>query len=541
MKQIMLFAVGTCLGVIAAVLYVAVYSGPADWSSTESWPDRTTLPANIDSSRSAVDSWVRGGALPDDTLREVLATGSGELRDGDVSAAASEWAFFDPAGFFAHAEAADSIDDLIAGLKILIATDPERVWTIAARFNGPDTPAVNELYLHAVRGMAGRDPYGTIARLEGIATGSQRGAILASIAQGFATIDADAALAWAMGVVPASMDALAKVFETVASTDLLRAYDMTRRVQGEALNAQGLAAAMTDAALRSGQSPASLASSLATRGESGADRLLATVMQQWTLREPESAVAWMSANEAHLTNELATAMAGRLAFEDVVLAAELAGRVPSIVRYQWLDAVASRYGQFDLDQAMNWVTGYQGQPGYDTILARVLSGGLISDAGFVADYIETSDIDFDRGLIQSAAGTLVQQDPVAAVEWAMRLGDAERSAWAIESAVGRWAQTDGASATRWALNQPPGRERDEILDAMMLMSPVSPGVDPAALLGAYDSDAAAQRTLAEVIFRSTRVPRNMLDDSLAQAESLLEYLTSPAMREQAEEQIAMAR
>ncbi len=541
MKQTMLFVVGTCLGAVATVLYLAVYSGPSVWPSADSWSDRAGFQDNADSTRSALDSWVRGGDTPDDTLREVLATGPGALRESHVSAAASEWAFFDPAGFFAHAESADSIDDLIAGLKVLIATDPERVLTIAARFNGPDTPAINELYLHAVRGMAGRDPYGTIARLEGLATGPQRGAILGSIAQGFATFDADAALAWAMAVVPASAEALAKVFETVAATDLLRAYDMTRRVQGGVPNAQSLGIAMADAALRSGQSPASLANSLAARGEPDADNLLSRVMQRWTMREPESAVAWLAGNEAHVTDALTSAMVGQLAFDDVALAAELTGRVPPNARDQWLDAVAYRYGQFDLDQAMNWLAGFQGQSGYDAILVRVLSGGLISDAGFVADYIETSGIESDRGLIQSAARELAQQDPEAGVQWAMRLGDAERSAWAIGAAVGRWAETDVAGATRWALSQPRGRERDQVLDVMMLISPVNPGIDPTALFGAYDSDATAQRTLAEVIFRSTRVPRNMLDASLARAESLLEHLTDPALRERAEEQIATAR
>lgn len=45
-------------------------------------------------------------------------------RSAYLSAAVSEWAFVDPVGFFAHAEAADSIDELIAGLEVLIATDP---------------------------------------------------------------------------------------------------------------------------------------------------------------------------------------------------------------------------------------------------------------------------------------------------------------------------------------------------------------------------------------------------------------------------------
>src|SRR5690606_458804 len=116
-----------------------------------------------------------------------------------------------------------------------------------------------------------------------------------------------AALRWAVSVMPPSPDAVDSVLETVASTELLRAYDLMQQARGGVVNADSLGYAMARAALGSGQAPASLASALAARGEPDADIILSGVMQTWTLQEPERAVAWMAENEAYLTDELTRA------------------------------------------------------------------------------------------------------------------------------------------------------------------------------------------------------------------------------------------
>jgi hypothetical protein len=156
-------------------------------------------------------------------------------------ASVDDWAFFDPAGFFAHAEAATSIDQLIEGLEVLIATDPARVMEIAARFQGKGSRDIDELYLHAIKGMVGRDRYAAVIRLQGVAAGPQRDPILAAISEAYASIDADAALQWAASLVPPAPGALDGVLETVAATDLLRAYELMQQLPGRIANAEVLA------------------------------------------------------------------------------------------------------------------------------------------------------------------------------------------------------------------------------------------------------------------------------------------------------------
>jgi hypothetical protein len=573
MKPIVRFVVGTCCGAVAAFLYLAVDSARSLTSPTELAADRTRNYADSDVAPTVlVSTSERAATEPLNALREALAIESAFTRTNAsagvariwarqdpeaalaaaaevpaasrsdyLDAVAREWAFVDPAGFFAYAEAANSIDELIDGLEVLIATDPQRVFEIAARFNAPAQPDIEALYLHAVRGMAGRDPAGTIARLQFIATGAQRDPILVSIAEAYSAIDAKAALAWAMSVVPPSPDALSEVIETVASGDLLAAYAMLQQVPGGGVSAGSLGTALVEAALRGRQPAAPLASALAVRAEPEAVVLLTRLMQQWAQREPENAVAWMAGNEAYLTDELTSAVVFNIAFEDVSLAAELADRVPPSAQRQWLDAVANRYGQFDAEAGMAWLARYEGVSGYDKLLNSLLGGASRSSPEFVAEYIETSGALFDRNLVLRTASSFVEQNPEAATQWAMRIDDTEHSAWALEGVVDRWSQTDGSAATRWVLSQPRGAARDRLLGTMMLSSAISPSIDPAAILDAYASEATGQRMLAEYIFRATRVPRSMLDDSLARAEPLLELISDPVFRQQAEEQIAAAR
>ena len=575
MRPATLLALGACGGALAAFVFIALAA-----SRTVSTPSATLSDTGLEPNarpQAVLDSATqraaeRAAESPDAALREALALESDAMRTtaaaqvarvwarqdaraalaaaeqlpadyraAFLSAAASEWAFVDPVGFFTYAEAAASIDALIAGLELLIATDPERVFEIAGRFNGPNRPEIEALYLHAIRGMAGRDPVGTAARLQAVATGEQRDPILASIAEAYAVIDADAAFVWAMSVMPPSMDALGKVMETVASNDLLRAYEMLQQVPRNAANTSTLAAAMVDAALRGRQSPAPLASALAVRTEPEAAAMLQSLMQRWVLREPESAVEWMAGNEAWLTDQLARVAVSGLAFEDVGLAAELAQRVPPSAQHLWLDAVANRYGQFNAEAGVDWLVRYEGRQDYDELLTSLLRGATISSPEFVAEYIGTSDIYFDQSLVAQTAMSYVQRNPEAAAQWAMQIDDPEYAEWALEGVVDRWTQRDAPAAARWVLNQPRGSARDRLLDTMLLTSVVNPDADPEAMLAAYSSEASAQRTLSQFIFRSTRVPSGMLDASLARAEAMLEHITDPLFRQQAEDQIEAAR
>jgi hypothetical protein len=313
---------------------------------------------------------------------------------------------------------------------------------------------VDELYLSAVRAMAGRDPAGTIARFQALATGQRRDLILSSIAEGYAHRDPDAALTWVLSLQPLSPDAASTVIRAIAVEDPLRAYEVIRQSGDSGLSIDSLRWMLGAAALESRQDPASIATALVQRYQPEfSDPLVSALLNSWVQQAPDNAMAWLSANRANVTPEAITIMVSTLAFEDVRLAASLFKRVPPEFEFQWLQETAKRYGQFDSDAAVEWVSQFETRPDYDQVLSQMV---LFGDSQFAAALVESSDHAIDSTAISLAANMFAEQDPRSAAEWALRLTDADNAAAAIEGVTTGWLRTDPAAAQRWALETPRG-------------------------------------------------------------------------------------
>jgi hypothetical protein len=274
--------------------------------------------------------------------------------------------------------------------------------------------------------------------------------------------------------------------------------------------------------------------------------VLAALMQIWTPQDPEGAVAWMNDNEAFLTDELTRAAVYNLAFEDVTLAAEFTERVPDGAQTQWLAEVANRYGQFDIAAALRWLPRYEGRPGYAEILNRTLLGAAtlsrsLPQTETVARFIEGTNADVSYESVMRTAYSYAELDPAAATQWALGLSDPERQAWAAASVADGWAGNDAPAAQRWALAQPRGALRDEMLGAILAGGVFYEGLDRRALVQAFSSPAAAQESIYQFIIRDVVNRRDVTAESQAQIEWMLERLTDPELRRQAEARIAAAR
>jgi hypothetical protein len=457
-----------------------------------------------------------------------------------AAAVAQEWAFVDPSGFFAFAESAVSIDHLVDGLELLIATDPEHVLRIAAGHRGAGNTSIDALHLAAVRGMTSRDPPGAIARLEPAAAGRMREPILTSIAEAYAALDMEAALAWAVSLDPPSAASVATVVEAVAAQDLLRAYDLLLGVESGTLNRDSAAHVLIRAALRQGrQAPQSIADALVRRNEPVLkDSLLPGVMSVWTGEDPRGAAAWLAANPAQVTEEMAGRLATGLAFDDVRLAADWIELVPQRFQEKWISTVAFRYGQFDIEEAFTWIDRYVGRQGYLDALTALLGGGTHTSPERVASFVETTSLPIGEDLVASAARALAERDPDAAARWALGLRNREHSTRAAQVVASRWMLTDAAAAQRWVLAQPRGEGRDRLLDRLIMSGQLNEAIDFDALVDAYASDAAMQRTVASFIERAVNTPARGREAWVLQAERMLERLTDPELRRQAEREIA---
>ncbi len=530
-------------------------------SAASATGDSRTLAEILDAFVSQAD------VAPVDALREALALDNGAMRTSAVrqiarvwarqdprlalaqaaalpaevrtlfeSVVATEWAFIDPAGFFAYAEVAASIDHLVQGLYVLIATDPERVWQIAGSHPQLGNEAVATLYLSAVRGMVNRDPRGAITRLEPLATGRQRGPMLNAIAIAYADMDIDAALAWAVSIEPSSADAVSAVLRAIASDDLIRAYDVTTQIEtGVTLASASVTWPLVESALAGRQAPQALADTLVQRGDSAlTGRLLESLISQWVIADPDEAIPWISTNLAHVDADAWPRLAQNIVSRDIGIVTQLTELVPPEVQGAWLERIALWYGQMDGEEALAWIAAYEGHPSYSDALTRVIGAAGITSPQFLVDFLDTSNAEVGRPAIQVAADFLTQASPENAIQWATELVDAERSAMAIEGVVSAWVNIDPVAVQRWALDQPRGESRDRILDAVMLEGALSVDMDREALLSAYASDAAAQQIIAASIERAARHPMRFRETSMQQFERMIERLTDPELRQQAE-------
>lgn len=320
----------------------------------------------------------------------------------------------------------------------------------------------------------------------------------------------------------------------------MRAYEITRQLDSDVI-AASVAWSLTESALEGQQTPQALADALVQRGEPQfTSTLLESLITQWIIADPDDAVPWMLNNQTYVNADSWPRLSRSVVTRDIAIAVELVERVPREFQGEWLAGVAFWYGQMDAEGALDWITEYESHPSYGDVLTRVVAFAGVMNPQFLVDFVETSDAAVGRDAIQMAANYLTQADPYDAVQWATGLVDAERSAMAMEGVVSSWLVTDPAAVQRWTLDQPRSQSRDRILDALMLEGVLSADLDRESLLDAYASDSAAQQIIAASIERGARTPARFRETSMPQFELMIERLTDPELRQQAELNIGAA-
>src|SRR5690606_23702731 len=131
---------------------------------------------------------------------------------------------------------------------------------------------------------------------------------------------------------------------------------------------------------------------------------LAQLLSAWAKRDVEAMFAWLQRSGATLPNDVLSSTADSLAGSDPIAAARLTDRVPTAMRATWIARTARAYARSDASGALDWLSRYDGQPGYEAgmrfafaelarrdpqaaarALEAVSAGGRIAAAGTVAD------------------------------------------------------------------------------------------------------------------------------------------------------------
>lgn len=443
------------------------------------------------------------------------------------SAVAREWAFVNPDGFFAYAEAASAIDELIAGLTLLIATDPDRVRRIASRAQGPRTASVQDLELEAIRGMVYRDPTGATARLAAIPT-SDPTPILSAAMEAYADLDPEGALRWLLAENITTRRVQMALVTTVARDDLIRAYDMV-----DEIGVEGLGTGLEGSAFRGKQSPVSVANALAYSGAHA--RRLDAFVQSWFYNDHESALSWMVANARSVDAGRASLLARYLVTKDLELAKKSVDRVPPEIRAAWIEGIALSYALSDPENAARWVEQFQGQPGYDEAYEQVISGMANSRPSFAAQLLEDARFIPDDGTVATVASEWTSRDPTSALEWALALERETMASTALVAVTSTWIDANKTEALQSILRLTPGLTRDRVLGSSMQSLGLEEQ-DFARLIAGFSSSLEAQQNIVAAIERRSSASLSTRGKQVS--EFLLERLTDPTLRRRAEAAIS---
>ena len=477
--------------------------------------------------------WARSS--PEDAIR--VGAVPRELESAFRSVVAEEWASMDPQSFLEFAEHTDRIDELEVGLELLVANAPRRVFSIAARLPPAPNGLLNPLRESALRVMMDEDWASALAVVEATIPGPTRDALLIAAARLYAFKDPEKSLQWVDGfdsrvAVSAELQALS----ALAESDVDLAYDLAvERGHGGQVADALIGNAVAQASTRFPGQAAEVANQLVARGDERARFVLSELVSSWAVSDPDGAVAWMLANQAAIDPSLAARFVEGLSAYDVDAAIQLLAVVPSSWRADWLAQTAGSFARRDALEAFDWVQSFQGQPGYEGALTRIIRESAVADAADAARVLELVSEDLQADNVARIARRWTNQDAPAAAQWAAGLARPEISAMAVEAVALAWTVDDPAATAAWAIELPSGEIRDNALGALMQRS-FAAGFDPSSVVREFESQSAQQEALKAAISQRVRSGRY-----LGQARALLEHVSDPEFRDSVESQLDDAR
>lgn len=449
-----------------------------------------------------------------------------ELRGSFRSGVFSEWARLDGADFAAWIlSVSPPPAEAVVGIDFLDGAHLEQLIGVAGSVPGESG---RMMLMAAFSALAERDAAAAMARAAAFRPGSDRDAILASVAATVAREDPAAAFEWARGITPPSRNLMSQITIAMVQADPASAVRFLERPP-EGVDPQLVAMVLGSSIGRDPDAAEVMAGALAASDSIQAANALARVVGSWMQQDPERAFEWVLANDDALDAGIIVPAAEALARADPVAAAGYIDRIPDEYLSAWIMRVAGPYGLRDPSAALAWVARFQGRDFYDGALQQVIAASAQSDARAAARALSQSSAEVQLGAAAQVAQALARQDPREAARWATTLTEPRARQGAISSSVRAWAVADPGGARSFTLGLDRGETRDQALSAL-LMSLGQAGRFDTDLLDSYSSDSAAQNTLTVVI------PLIAQTDP-AEARDLVSLVTSGDSRRLIEERI----
>jgi hypothetical protein len=194
----------------------------------------------------------------------------------------------------------------------------------------------------------------------------------------------------------------------------------------------------------------------------------------WAARDPEAALEWLLANGDRASAASIAQAAEALGRTDPAAAAARVDQVPETLRARWIKAAAQGYADRNPEAALEWLTPYTGQDGYDAAVAAIAQRAARSDP-------------------QAAARIFARVETATAAD----------SLGAVSAIAAGLSARDVRAARAWAASLPAGNLRDTALTPVLVASAANGAVERS-LLAEFSNAVAEQRALGEAVIALAR-------------------------------------
>lgn len=462
------------------------------------------------------------------------------LADAYKAALLEAWAGLDTESFLSFV--GDAMPgDIPAGteaFQIAAAGDPEE---FLAAIDAVPQAARATLQRVALAALVQTDPNAAFMHIDRLPAGDEHDRLLSLTAQGFARQDIDSALAWLGSRQPPEAAATTGVMIVLAEVDPVRGAQalITTLRNSSSISAQfSLEVVMSSFARGARQELPVVAEQLSAVDDSLVQLAYDRFMDYWSRNDPAAAYDWAFANSQRLTPSSLFYLARNLANTRPELAKQAADRIPAEMQREWVHSVVGPLAQADFNDALQWLSRYQGQDYYEAAVEAAIDGVSLgrgaTDLESVAALVDRQSSSMRTNTVPVVANVWAERDPQAAARWIDRMeldaADEHRRNAAFSNIAMRWAEQDADAARDWVLGRPQSEDRDQILGSMLSVTAAAGSVDTR-VIDAFSSDEARQRELANIMTglgsSNPNLGRALID----------QYLDDPQYRRLAEEQL----
>lgn len=459
--------------------------------------------------------WARSD--PEAALRQAYRLPPVLKADFEASVS-SEWANLNAAQFLTHAASVADPAPLMAGLRLLIATDPARVLAIASRLpretDNVASGGLNALERAALSALAVRDSAAAFRYAEPMLPSINLNLVVQDVVTRFARTDPDAAVAWLGSLDAATSTHVSAVIAGIAGVDIMQAL---RLAAAETAAFDTFENALATGALASPASAADAATHLLNDGSSLATKVLEQLAASWARQDPQRFTEWFLAHAASVSTPLVRSVASQYAAADLGAALGLVERLPAGMRSTWIEQVAGAYASRDPLGALDWIERYRGQPFYDDARSEIVIRAADANPQLAATMLDGLPPGLRNVAAPRIAAAMSARDPQAAADWAFGLDDRVAASAAVYRVVTDWLRRDVESAATWVLALEHGAVRDNALLGLIDASNGT-GLDQRPIVAAIDSETTRREARHLAVWRQTgaapEVERELLEAML---------------------------